>query len=90
MMTSQKDQLEKVNNVQMEEHIEVVGKDLQRSPIKSEEDGDKILDVEPVLDYAGSAAKVNPEEIRLVRKLDCMMLASSNDPKLLASQPRLL
>lgn len=31
----------------------------------------------PVLDYAGSAEKTDPEEIRLVRKLDLMMLASA-------------
>lgn len=36
-------------------------------------------DSKPILDYAGSADKTDPEEIRLVRKLDlCMLVCLSH------------
>lgn len=75
-MASQKGHTGKVD-VQTEEHIVGVSKDSQDTPTKNEEDGPRSKGTEPVLDYAGSAAKVDPEEIRLVRKLDYMMLVSN-------------
>lgn len=59
---------------QPEDHIMEVGENPPKTPAKiMEEGGDS---PEPVVDYAGSAAKTDPEEIRLVKKLDLVMLAS--------------
>lgn len=56
-----------------EEHtVEIVSAPQEttaKPAVESQQDG-------PVLDYAGSAEKTDPAEIRLVKKLDFMMLVS--------------
>lgn len=62
-----------------EEIITVVDKKTtERVSVTAEEEG---LDrSEPLVDYAGSSEKTDPEEIRLVRKLDFWMLVSPHSP----------
>lgn len=61
-----------------EKHIESqtveVSQSFREAVAKAE--GNTIEDVGPTLDYAGSAEKTDPEEIKLVRKLDRWILVS--------------
>lgn len=55
------------------------------SPTATNIEAGKACDAGPVLDYAGSAEKTNPEEIKLVRKLDVWMLVCTTRDRYLIS-----
>lgn len=75
-MAAQSRDSEKIARV--EDHTVEAGKDSQEEFVTAVENEHK--GPEPVVDYAGSAAKTDPREIELVRKLDFMMLVSVGPP----------
>lgn len=61
-------------DAQVQDQIVVISE--RSGDVSSKTDGETLEESKPTLDYAGSTEKTDPEEIRLVRKLDCWILVS--------------